>query len=110
MGTEYTKPAETVADTCGQSDLDCTYVKYAKAAEKSLADGTCASQGYTVKGSTQVKSYPIIGDITITTYSKPATPVKQFFNICSLYEIHGDVCAQSDMNCDYTSDVKFPSM
>merc|ERR1711862_803755 len=47
-----------------------TYVKYAKAAEKGLADGTCADQGYTVQTGTQTKTYPIIGDITITTYSK----------------------------------------
>merc|ERR1712147_252106 len=62
-------------DTCGQSDLDCKYVKYAKAAEKSLQDGTCASQGYTVKGSTQTKTYPVIGDIVITEYTKPAVKV-----------------------------------
>merc|ERR1739845_238463 len=57
-------------DQCGQSDLNCDYVKYAKAAEKGLQDGTCADQGYTVQTGTQTKTYPIIGDITITTYSK----------------------------------------
>merc|ERR1711904_175988 len=57
-------------DTCGQSDLNCDYVKYAKAAEKSLQDGTCADQGYTVQTGTQTKSYPVVGDIVITTYSK----------------------------------------
>merc|ERR1712226_97038 len=56
--------------SCGQSDLNCDYIKYAKAAEKGLADGTCADQGYTVQTGTQTKSYPIIGDIVITTYSK----------------------------------------
>merc|ERR1719355_322048 len=59
-------------DTCGQSDIDCKYVKYAKLAEKALKDGTCASQGYTVKGSTQTKHYPVIGDIVITQYTKPS--------------------------------------
>jgi hypothetical protein len=58
--------------TCGQSDLDCKYVKYAKLAESSLKDGTCASQGYTVKGDTETKSYPVIGNITITKYTKPS--------------------------------------
>merc|ERR1711998_572852 len=58
------------ADECGQSDLNCDYVKYAKAAEKSLQDGTCADQGYTVQTGTQTKTYPVIGDIVITTYSK----------------------------------------
>merc|ERR1712050_683987 len=80
--TEYTKPAMLVqdtcslyavsGDTCGQSDLDCKYTKYAKAAEKSLQDGTCASQGYTVKGKVTTKKYPVIGDITITEYTQPA--------------------------------------
>jgi len=60
-----------IADgSCGQSDLDCAYTKYAKAAEKALQDGTCADQGYTVKTGTQTKSYPIIGDIVITTYTQ----------------------------------------
>merc|ERR1711924_440807 len=85
--TQYTKPSSSLSllvtdtcslyaidsDTCGQSDLDCNYVKYAKAAEKSLQDGTCASQGYTVKGSTQTKTYPVIGNIVITQYTKPSS-------------------------------------
>jgi hypothetical protein len=60
-----------IADgSCGQSDLNCDYVKYAKAAEKGLADGTCADQGYTVQTGTQTKTYPGIGEIVITTYAK----------------------------------------
>merc|ERR1712166_1294171 len=62
-----------IADgSCRQSDLDCSYTKYAKAAEKALQDGTCADQGYTTKTGTQTKSYPVIGDIVISTYDKPA--------------------------------------
>merc|ERR1712151_781836 len=96
--------ALTVADTCslyeiadgscGQSDLDCKYTKYAKAAEKGLADGTCADQGYTHQTGTQTKTYPIIGDIVITTYSKGLA------DTCSLYEIADDSCGQSGLNCD----------
>jgi len=48
-------------------------VKYAKAAEKGLKDGTCADQGYTHKTDTQTKTYPIIGDILITTDDKAPT-------------------------------------
>merc|ERR1712187_133377 len=87
--TQYTKPSEQVSSsaadtcslyaidgaTCGQSDLDCNYVKYAKLAEKSLKDGTCASKGYTVKGSTTTKTYPVIGNITIMKYTKPSAHV-----------------------------------
>jgi hypothetical protein len=61
---------EIADDECGQSDLNCDYVKYAKAAEKGLQDGTCADQGYSVKTGSQTKTYPVIGDIVITTYSK----------------------------------------
>merc|ERR1712028_171378 len=53
---------EVSDDSCGESDLDCDYVKYAKAAQKGLADGTCADQGYTVQTGTQTKHYPVIGD------------------------------------------------
>jgi len=61
---------EIAEGSCGQSDLDCAYTKYAKAAEKSLQDGTCGDQGYTVKTGTQTKTYPVIGDIVITTYTQ----------------------------------------
>merc|ERR1712194_238146 len=96
--TQYTKPLEIrlkeasedtcslyaiQGDVCGQSDLACKYPKYAKAAEKSLQDGTCASQGYTVKGSTTTKTYPVIGDISITQYTKPL----EIEDTCSLYSI-----------------------
>jgi len=87
-------------DTCGQSDLNCDYVKFAKAAEKSLQDGTCADQGYTVQTGQTTKSYPIIGDIVITEYAKGLTAQ----DTCSLFAIDGDTCGQSDLNCDY---VKF---
>jgi hypothetical protein len=111
--TKYAKPSLAVqdtcslyavdGDTCGQSDLNCDYVKYAKAAEKSLQDGTCAAQGFTVKGDTETKSYPIIGDIVITKYSKPSLAVQ---DTCSLYAVDGDTCGQSDLNCDYVKYAK----
>merc|ERR1711916_285833 len=82
-------------DTCGQSDLDCAYTKYAKAAEKGLADGTCADNGYSVKTGTQTKTYPMIGDIVITTYSKGL----EVADTCSLFEIKDDACGQSDLDC-----------
>merc|ERR1712187_319471 len=86
--------------SCGQSDLNCDYVKYAKAAEKALQDGTCADQGYTHQIGTDTKSYPIIGDITITKYDQSLKAT----DTCSLYAIADGVCGQSDLNCDY---VKF---
>merc|ERR1711957_177720 len=90
--------------SCGQSNLDCDYVKYAKAAQKGLVDGTCADNGYSVKTGTQTKSYPIIGDIVITTYSKGFTAAAT----CSLYQIveADDSCGQSDLDCDYVKYAK----
>jgi len=111
--TKYTKPSLEAQDTCslyqiqgatcGQSDIDCKYVKYAKMAEKGLQDGTCASQGYTEKGSTQTKSYPVIGSITITEYTKPSLNSQ---DTCALYEIQGASCGQSDIDCKYVKYAK----
>merc|ERR1711959_498711 len=94
---------EIADDECGQSDLNCDYVKYAKAAEKGLQDGTCADQGYTVQGDQQTKTYPVIGDIVITTYTKPSLMAK---DTCSLYEIADGECGQSDLDCDYVKYAK----
>merc|ERR1712224_832714 len=92
-----------IADgSCGQSDLDCKYTKYAKAAVKGLKDGTCADQGYTHQTGTQTKTYPIIGDIVITTYDKALAVA----DTCSLYEIADGSCGQSDLNCDYVKYAK----
>merc|ERR1712014_424662 len=92
-----------IADgSCGQSDLNCDYVKYAKAAEKGLADGTCADQGYTVKTGTQTKTYPVIGDIVITTYDQGFAAK----DTCSLYQIADGSCGQSDLDCAYVKYAK----
>ena len=105
--TTYTQPLATqsicslfqIADgTCGQSDLDCTYTKYAKAAEKALQDCKCADQGYTVKTGTQTKTYPVVGDIVITTYTKALATQ----SICCLFQIADGTCGQSDLDCSYT--------
>merc|ERR1711865_674287 len=92
-----------IADgSCGQSDLSCAYVKYAKAAEKALADGTCADQGYTIKTGTQTKTYPIIGDIVITNYDQGFKAT----DTCSLWEIADGSCGQSDLSCAYVKYAK----
>eukprot|EP00966_Prymnesium_polylepis_P109124 2525172-Prymnesium_polylepis.1 len=85
------------AASCGQSTLDCKYVSYAKAFQKSLKDGTCSAQGYTVAGSTKTISVPFLGDITITTYTKPALAVSAPESSCE-YAFSGisplPACAQ----------------
>jgi len=69
-------------DSCSESELRCDYTKYAKLAEKALADGTCADQGYTVETSTSTKTYPIVGDIKVTTYSQGMLETKEAETCC----------------------------
>merc|ERR1719181_1241103 len=84
--------------TCGESDLDCKYTKYAKAFQKQLKDGKCADQGYTKETGTKTIKVPVIGDIVVTEYSKPSEMVE---DTCSLYAISSDAtsCGQSDIDC-----------
>merc|ERR1711966_147459 len=56
--------------TCGQSELDCKYAKYAKDFQKGLQDGTCSAQGYTVAAGTKTIKVPVVGAITIAKYTK----------------------------------------
>jgi len=95
---------EISGDTCGQSDLDCAYTSPAKTFRKTLLDGTCAEKGYTVKTGEQTISVPVLGDITATTYSKGA--ILASGETCHLYEISGDTCGQSDLDCAYTGPAK----
>merc|ERR1712217_914029 len=111
--TEYSKASMMVedtcslyqvsGDTCGQSDLDCKYTKYAKAFHKGLQDGKCADQGYTTQTGTKTLHVPVIGDITVTEYSKAGMMVE---DTCSLYEISGATCGQSDLACKYSKYAK----
>jgi hypothetical protein len=113
--TTYSKPAILKSGStcslyaiqdgeCGQSDLDCAYVPEAKLFQGSLTDGTCAAQGYTVKTGEQTITVPFLGDITATTYSKPA--ILGSGSTCSLYAIQDGECAQSDLNCAYVPEAK----
>merc|ERR1712070_1173255 len=72
--------------------------------QRGLADGTCADQGYTVKTGEQTMSVPVIGDIKVTMYSKGATLASG--ETCSLFQIDGDTCGQSDLDCAYTGPAK----
>merc|ERR1711957_777505 len=93
-----------VDDSCSESELRCDYTKYAKLAEKSLADGTCADQGYTIETSTTTKHYPIVGDIKVTTYSQGLESTAA--DTCSLFAIVDGLCSESELRCDYTKYAK----
>jgi hypothetical protein len=95
---------EIQGDTCGQSDLDCSYTGPAKAFRKTLLDGACADHGYSVKTGEQTMSVPVIGDIKVTTFSQGA--ILASGETCSLYEISDDTCGQSDLDCTYTPQAK----
>ena len=105
----YTKPAvefqttcslhEVSGSTCGLSDVGCQHAPYVEAAERGLQDGLRSSVGYTVKGSTTVMHYPVIDDIDVTLYTKPAVAVQ---TTCSVYEVSGSAYGQSDLDYLYT--------
>merc|ERR1712224_662745 len=83
---------------------DCAYTGPAKTFRKELLDGTCAEHGFTVKTGEQTMSVPVIGDIKVTTYSQGA--ILASGDTCSLYQIDGDTCGQSDLDCAYTGPAK----
>merc|ERR1712139_379888 len=58
--------------------------------------------GYTVNTGTQTKSYPVIGDIVISTYSKPSLAVGDA--LTGSYE--GQVPFIIDINCDFDGSAK----
>merc|ERR1712187_671793 len=84
--TEYGKPTlmvqdtcslyEIKDDTCGQSDIDCKYAKYAKAFQKGLQDGKCADQGFTKQIGTKTTNVPVIGRIIVAEYGKSSLKVQ----------------------------------
>jgi hypothetical protein len=58
------------ADTCGEVQLDCSYVAPAKAFRSTLKDGHCADIGFTVAAGTKVISVPDAGDVTISWFKQ----------------------------------------
>lgn len=55
---------------CGQSTVASKYAVYAKQFG-GLTEGTCASVGYTKKTGSQTVAVPVIGSVTVETYTKP---------------------------------------
>jgi len=80
--------------------LNCDHVKYANAADKGLKDGTCADQGFTVKGDAETKT-----TLSLETLSSPSTPNLHWL-APARYEIADATCGQSDLNCDYVKYAK----
>jgi len=114
--TEYTKP-KMVALAADTSNL---YVVTKGVCEELLLDyplstnpigvklaeglgwkeGTCKSQGYTVvKTPTSTKSYPFIGEVTVTEYTKPKM-VALASDTCTLYDVTKGVC--EELTIDYS--------
>jgi len=78
-----------------QSDLGCQHPPYVEAAERGLQEGLRSIVGYTVKGSTTAKHYPVIDDIVVTLYTKPAVVVQ---TTRSVYEVTGS----ADLDCQHS--------
>jgi len=62
---------ELAKGLCGQTSISKKYEYYAEKFA-SLAEGTCAAQGYTVDDGAKDLKVPFIGDIKIALYSKTA--------------------------------------
>jgi hypothetical protein len=57
---------------CGQATLDAKYAKYAEKFA-TLAEGTCAAQGYSEAAGSKTMTVPILGEITVSLFKKPST-------------------------------------
>ena len=55
-------------------------------------------------GVTTTMAYLVIGDTTVTQYTKPSSVGA--LDTCSLFAIQGDTCGQSDIVCKYTKYAK----
>merc|ERR1712178_504374 len=64
------------ADTCGEVQIDCSYVAPAKAFRSTLKDGHCADIGFTVAAGTKVINVPDAGDVTIAWLKQQAFVVQ----------------------------------
>jgi len=85
---------------CGQTTLDKKYESYAEKFDGNLKEGTCASQGYTVPAGSETHKYPIVGDITIAKFTKPALLDA---STVDLYQIKDGVCGQVTLDKKYES-------
>merc|ERR1711959_251183 len=55
---------------CDQVDIPSQYADKARAFDKNLKEGTCASVGYTVADGTTTKTVPVLGKLTIKKFKK----------------------------------------
>ena len=90
---------------CGQFALDSKYAGPAKAFDHDLKEGTCASVGYTQADGTKSMKVPVLGEITVDLFKKPAflfdTDCNQYNTVKSCDAIKG--CAWSHFGCVRTS-------
>jgi len=79
---------------CGQATLASKYASYAEKFA-GLKVGTCASQGYTVPAGDKSIKVPVLGDITIATFTKAALELEAASSACAqlLDSVHEGVFA-----------------
>jgi len=67
------------------------YESWIEKADAKLAEGTCADQGFTLNEVKKTETFPMIGDVEIQVFSKPAVGV-------SLYQVDYGVCAEATID------------
>ena len=74
----YTKPKEVGTNAtlyrilegeCGDASIPAEYAKYVEEFA-GLQEGTCSAQGYTVVDGSKTMEIPMVGDVTLSLYSK----------------------------------------
>lgn len=93
------------AGECGQATLDQKFEKQAEAFA-GLSEGKCTDQGYTVAAGSKDLTVPVIGQIVVELFKKPAAlDMMQLFKIAAapmgmvtLYRIEGPACAQATID------------
>merc|ERR1712178_244912 len=92
------------APECVEADMPCAFEPQAKQKDPTYKDGTCASQGYTVKGQSKVIPFPK-GNVTLTEYTKPGDVIAK--EDCQMYTLkNAPECVEADMPCAFEPQAK----
>merc|ERR1712216_984085 len=99
--------------TCGEVQLDCSYVAPAKAFRDTLKDGHCADAGFSVAAGSKTITVPVAGDITISWFKQSWSGEVQIElmqvigDTCSIYDMYDETtCGEVQLDCQYVAPAK----
>jgi hypothetical protein len=79
---------------CGQISIAKKYEQYVEKMDKELAEGTCASKGYSHLDKDEKKDIPMVGPVDIKFFSKPTLAE----DAVSLYQVEYGICAEASLD------------